>query len=1495
MRNRRRPARINVKALVALVLVVAVLLGGAVIGHQVRRRSIARQALAEGKAALAREDWAGACQHLKLYLSKYPDDQEMLGRYAEAHLAVQPRERENLGAALGAYRRLLRHRPGDDEICAQLVKLYAQIGDLDEVVYICRQRLEVDPRDADALLWLARARAAQKRPEEARAAAERLAREHPDESEAYILLSDLAAQTEEEGAAEAALDWLDQGLEHDPQEATLWVRRALLKRSLGHDEQVVRVDLEEAEACTSTNPRVLLQLARAWLAAGELERAEAQITRLEQLEPAAFTEHDTDEQRIAAGRFGIEAELVLCRGATTEAVETAERALAELSDDWRNEFLPLAVQLCVAGNQADRARMHLEEYRRVRTEAAGAHMLPDDQLALLAALVAEAERKPYAVINELEPVRARDPKNALALKYLARAYQDTGQLGRSAGAWREYLALEPADYSAHLALAYIYRNGNPEQALSYAVKAEQLAPDELSAQLLRMELQLETLTEQDADTAVLGELAEELSALGRAHPEVDRIATLQARLAHPRDVAWTVAARLKHADEEGINPGAAALAAAGYLNRRMEGGQGVEVCRRLRGQQPQSAAVHILLAEAQKRAGADAQALSTLREAARGLKGREQLWARLALAEYLLNQDSSAQEGAALRAALEAELRDQDTYSELTTSQRLAAQVALVQLMLRHDDRPRGLALLRRLASEHSDNLNLRVGLLQQPEVQADAAESQLYVDGLRHLEGERGLQWRVEQARLWLRDQEWAQRQSEIEGLLQTLVRAHPELPEPVLVLGGMYEGLQDDPQAAEVYRRCVEADASNVSVANRLLVVLQRLRRFAEAEEILSRFPNELSALSAQRVDVALAQANYAQALEELERRLATDPKDASSRVVLAWWVYRYEGDATRAFELLEEARRIAPDLRAAVSTEARLLRAEGREKEALALLDQEVGKRADFAAYALRAGFLAAGGQTERAERDYTRLTTFADQAADGWAALAGFYLSADRIAEALTACAEGLELDAEHPGLQRVQVRGLLAQSEPQARAQGRDLLTTMLADSPDDPELLLLYSVLLREEGTPEARQEALSALGRVVELQPRNVVAYELLVRTVHALEGKERARARALEGLQLNPQNPVLLSLLAALELDLGNFRAARTRATLAIEVNPDNLDAHNVLVQLALNEGDLEGALQQSRAALQLNAADETVQALHASILFELNRPEEAAEALESYCASEAGLQSVKTRLTLARLYLAQRNFDAVYRVLAEVKTLAPGELQGVSLHWEAWAAQGRFDKVQAALEEYRHPGGRTSANLLRLGAELLAASDADEDLRAAQQVLREVTELEPRHPDAYLHGAELAYRLGEIEEAVDLYGRVLDFEPYQREALNGLAWMLHEKLNRPGEALELADRAVARYPQDPHLLDTRGSILATVGRLADARADLELCVGLTAEVPVTRAQALFHLGQVLTRQGEAETARIRLEEALSVDQEYQVLGDETRQEIARLLAGSPSKPGP
>ena len=93
----RKPARINVKALLITCGIVVLLGVAAVVGHYVRKHFIATHALADGRAALAREDWAAACKHLKRYLEKRPEDPEILLAFGRANLRVRPLQPGNLG------------------------------------------------------------------------------------------------------------------------------------------------------------------------------------------------------------------------------------------------------------------------------------------------------------------------------------------------------------------------------------------------------------------------------------------------------------------------------------------------------------------------------------------------------------------------------------------------------------------------------------------------------------------------------------------------------------------------------------------------------------------------------------------------------------------------------------------------------------------------------------------------------------------------------------------------------------------------------------------------------------------------------------------------------------------------------------------------------------------------------------------------------------------------------------------------------------------------------------------------------------------------------------------------------------------------------------------------------------------------------------------------------------------------------------------------------
>ena len=220
----------------------------------------------------------------------------------------------------------------------------------------------------------------------------------------------------------------------------------------------------------------------------------------------------------------------------------------------------------------------------------------------------------------------------------------------------------------------------------------------------------------------------------------------------------------------------------------------------------------------------------------------------------------------------------------------------------------------------------------------------------------------------------------------------------------------------------------------------------------------------------------------------------------------------------------------------------------------------------------------------------------------------------------------------------------------------------------------------------------------------------------------------------------------------------------------------------------------------------------------------------------------------------------------------------------------AQNRDAEILSFLAGHRSAPS-ADISVLITGAWILASSEEDHYRREAISLFEQIIAASPDRLAAHLGLAQVTFRTGEIEAAVRAYRRLLEVEPFHGNALNDLSWILSVELGRHEEALKLANRGVARYPTDPHLLDTRGVILTKLGRLSDAKTDLEECIKLSAEIPRTRTHALMHLADVFSQLDEADEAAMHWEKALRVHRKYAVLtSDETADVQAKLNANNP-----
>ena len=1441
------PGAVNVRVVIILVTILALVGGGGAAWYKVRKRVVADRALREGLAALEAGEYATACRHLRHYLVRYPDDPDILSRFADANLKVQPPEPAHLGDAISAYRRLLRMQRGNKVFSARLARLCFRVRNFSEAAMVCRNRLVVAPDDADALLWLGKSRAAQRKREEATAALTELVDKVPDQVEAWILLSDLALATDAPEGRTSALEWLGRALEHQPDVADVWAHRARLLRTVHHDESAARQDLEAADARPAARVTTPLVLAEEWLRLGEPGRAERQLAALRNEGIPNVLEQNPADLWLAW--YTLMGDVLLRTQARDRGAALADEALASLSDPHRVVFLPTAVDLYLAANRLHEARRGAEDYARALAGPAGSGAT-DAGATHLRAAIARAEGRLYDAIAELELLTTRNPRDESAWRHLAEAYDATGQQTRAIDARRQVLTMAPHDYPSVIYLTRAHLNREPAEALKYARMAQQLRPDDLRACLLRIEAQLQTWRPAGGAAGELELLERELQALREESPTHVGIRVLLSRIAALTGKPDAAVTLLEEAIEHCPSAELAGLELARVHQQAGRSDKAIEACRRVIELTPDSALPRLLLAELQVSEGTPEEAIQTLQAAA-------------------------------------AALPDAD---------RVELQLALARLQREHGDPDAGQAILESLCDAYPRDAYFRLELLQFPSVRADAEHARAVLEQLRAIEGDQGVQWRLEHASLSMEAPDWQAQSAEIRQLLSECVRTDPTWAPPVLLLGELYERLGEAGEAEALYRRAVDMTSANVDVVARLVQLLQQQQRYPEAETVLRRLPADLRILDDQRLAVTVGLGAHEAAIREVQRRIEREPEHAPNYAFQARLVYAVRGDVDEALRLLDRAETLDPALFATVRSRAQILFAAGRLNEVQALLDQQVAQRNDFAAYELRAGFRVARGDLEAAESDYRTLCNLPGMQAAGYAALGRFHASLGRQDQAVAAWRAGLQQAPQDVGLRKLLIQALLFDPQASAREEGDAMLDEAMAQAPDDMDLLMFQAQRLAAKGTEEATEEAESLYQRILTKDAYHVGAHLAMIELARQRADYPQARERFTRALGARPRCTELLVAGAWIEADRGNPATARDMVGPILRLDPQNVAARSLMARLALAEGDLDRSEHFTQEALALAPAHEASRQIEAQILVARGRLPEAIKRLETIRQTQPAACGPGTLVMLADLYRLLGDAAKAESALHEAEQRAPEQTSVFLARQRLLASMGRFDEVLANLRLHgeRHP---RDVSALAEAALMLAAAPDHRHAESAVDILKQLTAQAPDQATAFRALGLTLRHTGDTAAAEEAFRQVLRLEPYHRQTLNDLAWLLGVDRGMADEGLELADRGLARYPADPHLLDTRGVLLLRIGRTADAIQTLEASTRATGAPAGTQARTRIHLAQAHLQLGDGPAARLQLLDAHAIDEREGVLTAEEREEVARLMdsAGVGQVPDP
>ncbi|MEP0843778.1 MAG: hypothetical protein HRF43_13830 [Phycisphaerae bacterium] len=1491
-----RPGRVNFRFLTLFVLVIALLAGGAAGGYKLRSRVIARRALEAGKAALDRRDWVEACKHLKQYLVRHPEDPEMLARYAEANLSLRPLEPEHLVAAAAAHRVLFR-RMNVEASGRELTRLYMALGKYSEAAYICELRLERNPREQEARWVLAQTRQARGQYPEAINDLVALLGEGYQEPGAFVTLVECLQHQRGDAASSPARRLLPPaegpdpdkrdlveglltlGIEKNPDSALLLGRRARYDRlravaarrgpdaaRSGEDLAAARADLEAADKLPTLDPATLFLLFEEWLEHGEPERSAACLARVDALDPAGLREQGYyAPEQLDLPKLQCAATLLLRTNQSAQAAALAERAAKTLRRRQWLQFLPLGVELYLLAGRPNDARRTLEDGRALLKESSLAENdAIRDRLVLLDAQIAVFESEPYVVIGLLEPLLIRSPGEVSAALLLARAYLQTGQLARALRICRDLRprSLGPDQEAAArevltAAIRACADHGRPEDAIQLLQSLGHLGPATVATELLALRLEIGTTHDKPAPPERIGEWSARLAKLADAAPRSGEVRVLQAGLALRQDHVDEALGTLETAFRECDDTLSAGLnLALLYAGRKKDLPQAIDACSRTVQKHPDQASARAMLAAMQNAAGLKEQARATLEQAVRDLAGPERHKAIIAFAGFLAETGE-------------------------------AEQVA---------------ALLEQAAADWPRDPAVRMLLLGLPRKQSDPAARKKLVDELRTIEGERGLRWRLEQAKALLHRvgddirasrTEAAQAEPQVRDLLRFCTQADPQWSEPVAVLGELYGYLGKRDLAEQEYRHLLDANPADLAIMDRLLVLLRSQGRFIEADDLLKRVPKDrLSAstrLMGHQAGVSLALGNVAAAATTIEQMISARPKDATLRILLAKALLVQRGDLDRALGLLDEADRLSPGLFETFSTRVTILHARGRDRQAADLLDRQVEQKKDYQSILLRAQFRTTLRSFDLAEEDFVRLSQLDEYVPRGHEVLGRFYLSRNDADKAFATWEAGLKAAPGDERLRHLLVRMLLQRAEPRYRQHGLALLDESLQRTPNDPDYLSMRVLYGPEPADEKARARVMAMLEQMVRDDPHHLRAHLNLIE-LEARRGRpDDVRTRINAALGANPRNGLLLQLAAEIEQALGNLARATAYAQAALEGDPSDLPARQRLVRLALASGDARTADARNREILLLAPHDEQARLTEAGLLKNQGRLAEAIQRLEDFRTTDEGRRSLNALLMLAELYRTEKDYVQAQARIDAARQRSPESLGVLREQVALLAEQDRFDELLTIVQE-RAQAGAGAAGDLHAAASVLVSSGKDRALREALGLYERIAQAAPDNAALQIDLAETAYRLGEYQRAAAGYEAARRLRPRNLVVLNGLAWTIGVILEKPAEGLAFAEQGLALQPGNVHLLDTRGFLLFKLGRLEEARADLEKCLASPMLTAATRVSALRHLAEVHVRLGEPARAKEKLTEALRYDVEKKLLSDGERAEMQALLASFP-----
>jgi tetratricopeptide (TPR) repeat protein len=1341
----------NWKLAIVLVIGLAVLGTTAVVLRKWQRSHRAELGLAAGNKAYDEQRWVEAARNLGRYLIVDRENVPILLKYADAQLKIRPAKPSNIQQAINTYRSILRIDRSNFEAAKKLSEIYIVLGMPGEAELIARKQLEGDAaaqkeeqigtqadKNPELRKLLALALAGQRKYSEAAAELKAIIQEHPEQILAYETLAQLTEQRPRD-FVEPAAHWYDLSVKNNPSSALAYIIRAGFYLR-NNDRAKVLADLEQAEKLDISDTNVQLRLARGFINAGVLDKAEEYLVAMQEATP---TELNLWQTWVL---------LALKSQSKEKMVSVAENGLKNLSSQpW--DFLPMAAELLIRAGQFDRASDCISKLRQ--------QGIFPETVAFFEGLIAEQKGQYFDAVKHWQrsiESGNRSPQVRLALSAVL---SRLGNRQSAAQQLRSLISERPNFLEGRLALIRLLaQTGNWAEVMDHATTAMRLSPDNTEAVLAYLQARVQLAAagsnrSEKENLQIWQDIEEQLEAVEKAAEGVIDVKLLQFQVALQQSNFTKAEELIKDLKIDYPSQVKVALAEADMLTAQKKEHEAISVLNKAMEEFPGAVEPVLYLVMLYNREGAHKEIESTIKKALERIN------------RHIVQRDLCLQ---------------------------------LADLYTQWGQKDNAYQLLSEFVQKIPGDILIKRRLLGCEQVSKNSQQAQQLINNIKSLEGENGWQWRYEQAKAWFVGDNFTKYYPQIVSLLHENLLANPDDQTSRMLLASAYERSGELKLAISTYREALDRSPDDIRIIIPTITALSKAKEYAQVDEVLNRIQSrELRHPQLQTLQLQshLRHGQLGSASEVLQDIITYDPNNEAARFSLAL-VNMQLNNFAEAEKLLSEIKAQEPNSLSITYAQVQLKIRQGKSEEALRLCDDMVNNLSNAYAYILRARTHITFGQIDKAAKDFEQSVIIEPNNVDVWIARSEFYRTIGQPDLALADIQHALSLEPDNLIIQKRTIPLLLASNNSEKIQQGTTILENALKSNPDDIQLRLFKARLLMLEGTTITIRDAQQILERITEDRPETADAWVLLGEIALAQKQHAKAIDAALRGLVYSPNNKILFSLKARGEAARSPALAIATLRVL-YDIYPNDVDTNLQLANTYIAAGQAENAAKLLEKQLTISKDTDEQRRLNMALAVAQYRSGNKTQAQEIFDALfQSEPNDPGPLMAQVQLLSDDKLWNQLKRMIAQWRQNHPEDINTSIIVANTLASINDSDAHQVAEDLLRSVLEQAPRNLPAMNT-LAMLLQMTEHFEEAARLYQEILELQP---DNVVVMNNLAWIMceeqGKYREALKITQRGLQIAPNYIDLIDTRGVIYH-RLGEFDKAIESYNESITLYPKE------------------------------------------------------------------------------------------------